>query len=223
MIANYGISYSSLLNIGISVLSMSKRHTNCVLISVNTRKPDAGNLERKGPILGEASLVFRLIINIQGSSDYSQRPHFLSIDRVHWEHMLHNISPSMAACGPAACRSTFTPQLFQEYHPMKSPSNATGTSEPWNVIANIAHDGTINALWMLSHVGSGYMRVIRCCMSHVKVQAGRLPFTAGWLAVCLLACLLARVPAPVILLSDSFTFDPSNSPDITPSSRKEHT
>jgi hypothetical protein len=102
--------------------------------------------------------------------------------------MLHDISPSTAARGPAACRSTITPQLFQEYHPMKTPSNATGTSEPWNVIANIAHDGTINALWMLSHVGSGYMRVIRCCLSHVKVQAGRLPFTAGWLAVCLLAC-----------------------------------
>jgi hypothetical protein len=38
----------------------------------------------------------------------------------------------------------------------------------------------------------------------------------------LLACLLARVPAPVILLSDSFTFYPSNSPEITPSSRKKH-
>jgi hypothetical protein len=175
------------------------QHTTSLALVEN---PGAGNLERKGPILGEASLVFRLIINIQGSSDYSQRPHFPSIDRVHWNHTLHNISPSMAARGPAACRSTITPQLFQEYHPMKTPSNATGTSEPWNVIANIAHDGTINALWMLSHVGSGYMRVVRCCMLHVKVQAGRLPFTAGWLAGCLLACLLALL----VCLLPSFCF-----------------
>jgi hypothetical protein len=38
------------------------------------------------------------------------------------------------------------PSVLQEYHPMKTPSNATGTSQPWNMIANIAHDGSINAL-----------------------------------------------------------------------------
>jgi hypothetical protein len=38
------------------------------------------------------------------------------------------------------------PSVLQEYHPMKTPSNAAGTSEPWNMIANIAHDGITNAL-----------------------------------------------------------------------------
>jgi hypothetical protein len=139
MIANYGISDSLLLNIGISVLSNERSivivysYQSAHDVARPCRNPDAGKLERKGPILREASLVFGLIINIQASSDYSQRPHFLSIDRVHWNHMLHNISLSMVAHGPAACRSTITPQLFQEYHPMKTPSNATGTSEPWNI------------------------------------------------------------------------------------------
>jgi hypothetical protein len=100
------------------------------------------------------------------------------------------------------------PSALQEYHPMKTPSNSTEPSEPWNMIAKIAHDETANALRMLSHFGSGYMRVIRCRMPHVNVQTGRLPFTAGWLAVCL----LARVPALFVLLSDSFTFGPFNLP-----------
>jgi hypothetical protein len=149
--------------------------------------------ERKGKVRFSVKQALSLVSSSTSKDPLttnSQRPHFPSIDLVHWNHTLHSISPSMAACGPAACRSTITPQLFQEYHPMKTPSNATGTSEPWNVIANIAHDGTINALWMLSHVGSGYMRVIRCCMSHVKVQTGRSPFTDGWLFACLLVCLL---------------------------------
>jgi hypothetical protein len=81
MIANYGISYSSLLNIGISVLSNERNivivysYQSAHDVARSCRNPDAGNLERKGkerkgPILREASLVFGLIINIQGSSDY---------------------------------------------------------------------------------------------------------------------------------------------------------
>jgi hypothetical protein len=97
------------------------------------------------------------------------------------------------------------PSILQEYRPMKTPPNAIGTSEPWNMIANITHmTGQQMYCRMLSHIRSGYMRVIRCRMSHVNVQTGRSPFIHCWLFACLLVCLLPSFYFLILLFSGFF-------------------
>ena len=162
-IATYGTSGSSLLNIGVSALWYRK---GLHVYSYHTR-----------PL---AFVEDPMLTGKITSSNYLSAPLLSIINLMYWKHMVG--TQHITKHGSSwTCSMPFNiyPSALQEYHPMKTPSNPTESSEPWNMIAKIAHDETANALRMLSHFGSGYVRVISCRMSHVNVQTGRLPFTAG--------------------------------------------